>query len=100
MIKKWVELWLTIIGKGDCIFFKEGLIDEYAVKQKQIAANASALLQTGGLFFYITCSVFKNENEDVAKFLEKENGLKLLHMEYLKGYHMQADTLFVAVFQK
>ena len=51
-----------------------------------------------GLFFYITCSVFKTENEDVATALIQKFHLQLLQMEYLKGYEMQADTMFVAVF--
>ena len=81
-------------------FFKAGSIDEYASKQAKIAGNATSLLKKEGLFFYITCSVFKKENEDVVSLLQKNNGLNLLHMEYLKGYQMQADTLFVAVLKK
>jgi 16S rRNA (cytosine967-C5)-methyltransferase len=81
-------------------FFKAGSIDEFSSKQKKIAGNASALLKKEGLFYYITCSVFKKENEDIVGFLQKEKGLTLLHQEYLEGYQMQADTLFVAVFKK
>ena len=55
--------------------------------------------KNGGLFFYITCSVFKTENEDVATALIQKFHLQLLQMEYLKGYEMNADTMFVAVFK-
>ena len=55
--------------------------------------------KNGGLFFYITCSVFKTENEDVATALIQKFHLQLLQMEYLKGYERQADTMFVAVFK-
>jgi 16S rRNA (cytosine967-C5)-methyltransferase len=81
-------------------FFKESSIGEYASKQIKIAGNATSLLVKDGLFFYITCSVFKKENEDVVAVLQTQKGLTLLHMEYLKGYHMQADTLFVAILKK
>ncbi|MEJ7611762.1 MAG: Fmu (Sun) domain-containing protein [Ferruginibacter sp.] len=40
------------------IFFDEKAIDEYAEKQKKIAATAARALKPGGLFFYITCSGF------------------------------------------
>lgn len=81
-------------------FFKTGSINEYATRQKKIAGNATILLKKGGLFFYITCSVFKKENEAIVEILQKEFELNLLQQEYLKGYTMQADSLFVAVLQK
>ena len=52
------------------------------------------------MFFYITCSVFKQENEDVVASLQKETGMQLLHNEYLPGYLEKADSMFVAVFKK
>jgi 16S rRNA (cytosine967-C5)-methyltransferase len=81
-------------------FFEKKKIQEYAARQIKIAGNATALLKKGGLFFYITCSVFKKENEDVVELLQKNHAFNLLHMEYLTGYQMQADTLFVAVLKK
>ena len=72
-------------------------IDEYAAMQKTIASTAVAHLKKDGLFFYITCSVFKKENEEVVVYLQKKFHLQVLQMEYLKGYELQADTMFVAV---
>ena len=37
------------------------------------------------------------ENESVVEFLMQKFELKILHMEYIVGYEMQADTMFVAV---
>ena len=79
-------------------FFDTAKIDEYAATQLKIASNAINYLQSGGLFFYITCSVFKKENEDVVAALKQKFHLQVLQMEYLKGYEVQADTMFVAVF--
>ena len=66
--------------------------------QQQIVSNVIPHLQTGGLFIYITCSVFKNENEDMVSFITKKFHLQLLQMELLKGYDKKADSMFVAVF--
>ncbi len=81
-------------------FFKKNRITYYAEKQKLIAQNALQFLKKDGLFFYITCSVFKKENEEVAKYLKETFHLKLLQMKYIEGYRMKADTMFVAVFTK
>ena len=81
-------------------FFKPAMIDEYAEKQKNIVSNAIRHLQKSGLFFYITCSVFKKENEAVVDFIKEKLNLQLLQMESIKGYEMKADSMFVAVFRK
>ena len=81
-------------------YFKESTIGDYVYKQKKIAANAIKYLQKDGLFFYITCSVFKKENEEVAAFLAEESKATVLHQQYYKGYESHADTLFVAVLTK
>lgn len=81
-------------------YFKPEIIDDYSSRQKQIVANAIPFLQQGGLLVYITCSVFKKENEDVAQYIKETFQLQLLHMELLKGYDKKADSMFVAVFSK
>jgi 16S rRNA (cytosine967-C5)-methyltransferase len=53
-------------------------------------------LKPGKPLIYITCSVFKAENEDAVDFIVKELGLKLESMQVLKGYERRADTMFVA----
>lgn len=80
--------------------FKTSVIDDFAERQKKIVANVIPYLQKDGLFFYITCSVFKKENEEVAAFIQEEFKLQLLHMELFKGYDKKADSMFVAVFKK
>jgi 16S rRNA (cytosine967-C5)-methyltransferase len=75
-------------------------IDKYAALQKKIIANALPHLKTGGHLLYITCSVFKKENEVNVAFIQENLQMDLLKMEYLKGHEIQADTLFVALFKK
>jgi len=81
-------------------YFKPEIIDAFVLRQKQIVSNIIPYLQQDGLLFYITCSVFKKENEDMATFIKEKFQLQLLHMELLKGYDKKADSMFVAVFKK
>ena len=46
---------------------------------------------------YITCSVFKKENEAMVDEIREKFNLQLLEMEMLKGYDKKADTLFAAL---
>lgn len=80
-------------------FFKTENLLAYTTRQKLIATHAAAYLKKEGLFFYITCSVFKQENEGVVAHILKETSLCLLQSQYIKGYEEQADSLFVAVFK-
>jgi 16S rRNA (cytosine967-C5)-methyltransferase len=79
-------------------FFDESKINYYSGLQKRIVSNVVKNLQTGGFLVYITCSVFKNENEKVVEFIQEQLSLQLISMEYLKGYNLKADTLFTALF--
>ena len=79
-------------------FFQERKIREYSALQKRIVSNAISQLQPGGSFVYITCSVFKKENEEVAMYIKEDFHLRLKQMEVLKGYDKKADSMFVAVF--
>jgi len=82
-------------------YFDKNEIDRYASLQKQIVSNTIPYLQPGGYFLYITCSVFKKENEDVVEFIiKKEFGFELIKMEVLRGYDKKADTMFAALFRK
>ena len=78
-------------------YFDPQKIDFYAQLQKRITANVSNYLKPGGLLLYITCSVFKRENEDVVAHLSQK--LNFFKSAYYKGYDKRADTLFAALFQ-
>ncbi len=82
------------------LFFPKNEIEKYALLQKKIIENAITHLKNNGHILYITCSVFKKENEENATFFKEKYHLSLLGSEYLKGYEIQADTLFVALFKK
>lgn len=79
-------------------FFPNEKIDTYADLQKRIALNASKYLQPKGYFLYITCSVFRKENESVVAYLQQHAGLQVLSQQYFTGYEKKGDTLFAALF--
>ena len=79
-------------------FFEETVIDQYASLQKKIVSNAMPALAPGGYFLYLTCSVFKKENEAIVEFIKEEFHLTLVKMELLNGYDKKADTMFAALF--
>ncbi|MEO5891051.1 MAG: Fmu (Sun) domain-containing protein [Ferruginibacter sp.] len=81
-------------------FFNPAAINEYCLLQKKIITSVLPHLQKGGLFIYITCSIFKNENERMAEFAVENFNCELLEMKLLKGYDKKADNMFVAVFRK
>ena len=81
-------------------YFKSATISAFSEQQKKIVAGAIPHLQKGGLFFYITCSVFKKENEAIAEYIKEKFQLQLVQLELIKGYDKKADSMFVAVFLK
>ncbi len=81
-------------------FFDAKHIDDYALLQQKIVSNAIRSLDHEGFFLYITCSVFKKENESIVEFIQQECQLELIKMELIKGYHKKADTMFAALFRK
>lgn len=78
-------------------YFNQKQIQKYSNLQKQIIENAMPCLKQGGYFLYVTCSVFKKENEDVAGFIKDNFKMDIVKMEILKGYEMWADTMFAAL---
>ena len=81
-------------------FFNKDLIGDYSNRQKKIVANVLPQLKSGGYLLYITCSVFKKENEEIVQLMQENYGLVLQRMEILKGYDVKADTMFVALLKK
>ena len=81
-------------------FLKRKTIDVYVNMQQQIVSNVIPHLQKDGIFIYITCSVFKKENEEMVDYIKQKFHLQFLQMELLKGYDKKADSMFVAVLVK
>jgi 16S rRNA (cytosine967-C5)-methyltransferase len=80
-------------------YFHNDEIWRYSGVQKQIVSNVIRFIKPGGYLLYVTCSVFKKENEDVIDFIQKDFQCKLIKVELLKGYDKKADTMFAALFR-
>ena len=78
-------------------FFRKEKINWYSDLQKKILDQLLPRLKTGGRLLYITCSVFRQENEEIADYIIGR-GLTLNNRELFKGYDKKADTLFAASF--
>lgn len=63
----------------------ESCISELAATQRQILENAAKYLKVGGAMVYSTCTLFKEENENVVQdFLEKNVDFVLEHVSGLE----------------
>ena len=66
-------------------------LHELNIKQSEILQNYSATVKVGGRLVYATCSILKDENENIVnKFLSENNNFKLIDAaEILKRYNLQ-----------
>jgi len=78
-------------------FFDKNETVSNVEKQYKIALNAAPFLKPDGKLIYITCSVYKQENEENVLRIAKATNLAVKEMKYFKGYTHNADTMFGAV---
>ena len=52
-------------------------IEYYASLQKSIVSNVAKAVKKGGYLLYITCSVYKKENEEVVEFIKQITSFEL-----------------------
>ncbi|HRO43080.1 MAG TPA: RsmB/NOP family class I SAM-dependent RNA methyltransferase [Flavipsychrobacter sp.] len=81
-------------------FFEGKFIASFSLLQKEIATNALQYLKKGGRLIYITCSIFRQENEEVVNDLLENNPIQLEEMKIINGTENKADSMFVAVLRK
>lgn len=75
-------------------FFKPEEIGKYQQLQQKIAHNVVPFLKKGGALIYITCSVFKQENEEVVSYIERISDLRRQAGGVIPGYDQGADTMY------
>jgi 16S rRNA (cytosine967-C5)-methyltransferase len=80
-------------------YFGTNKIEEYASKQEKITSAVIPFIKPGGYLLYITCSVFKKENEDRVNDILARNQFQLIEMQVIKGYDKKADSMFAALLQ-
>jgi 16S rRNA (cytosine967-C5)-methyltransferase len=80
-------------------YFREEQIEVFQALQQKIISNILPSVKAGGYLLFITCSVFKKENEANTVFIQEKSSLQLLTQGVIKGYTNKADTMFAALFQ-
>ena len=81
-------------------YFSQEEVLTYPEKQFTIAANSLPYLKDNGYLIYITCSVFRAENEAVVERLQTEMNLSVVHQELILNVEWFADSLFIALLKK
>jgi len=82
-------------------FFHPRRIAHYSGLQQKITARVLPFLGNSGSLVYITCSVFKRENEEIAAFMAQQlHHSSPADMSSIRGYDMRADSMFAARFKK
>ncbi len=94
------------------------LIDKCAALQKEIVANAVKAIRPGGYLIYSTCTFNRQENEEVAQFINSVLGLQPVDMDFpeewgiprgidtdlpvyrFMPHRTEGEGLFLAVFRK
>jgi len=84
--------WLT--------HFDSKHIDKFKQMQREIVSAVVNFLPDNKPFVYITCSVFKEENEGNTAWMSENLPLKLQTQCYIEGSTKGADTMFVARFTR
>ncbi len=80
-------------------FFKKEEISKFQDLQKRIANNVIPFVKPGGVLIYITCSVFRKENEEVADYISSNSHLVQEEGGVIPGYGNGADTMYAVRFR-
>lgn len=78
-------------------YFKTERIEEFSALQKNIVATISKAVKPGGYLLYITCSVFREENEAIIEWLTTRSNLTIKKMGVINGLSDRSDTMFAAL---
>lgn len=81
-------------------FTNPTMLQSFHQKQVGIAVNAAQSLKTGGIMYYITCSIFAIENEEAVKAIIDKTGMTLKEQHVLRAPELGSDALYTAILEK
>ncbi len=76
--------------------FEPSAIEKFASLQRQLMTTLSKKIRRPITIYYITCSVFRAENEEIMEFCESELNYKCLESSLISGVGHGADSMFIA----
>ena len=78
--------------------FNSESIDHYVRLQQKIMDLLCQHIEPNKLLLYITCSVFRKENEEMVSYVLNKGKLKLITQQHCFGENSGGDHLFAALF--
>lgn len=81
-------------------YFSTDALAHFTSLQRSILKKAIPKLLSGGKLVYLTCSVYRDENEEQVEWIIQTYGLRLREMRYFQYSDVGGDTLFGASFVK
>jgi len=82
------------------IHFDYEKLNEWTNRQKAIFEGVNKYLKTGGTLYYVTCSVFEAENDQIVEFILQNSEFSETNRIYFNGLAHQSDSMFFAEFIK
>jgi 16S rRNA (cytosine967-C5)-methyltransferase len=77
------------------LYFDPKVISDYQQRQLAILENVFPYLKPGKPLIYITCSVFRAENEEVIKRFTGNHSVSIEEQKYIEGYRQSAENMFL-----
>ena len=81
-------------------FFTKQKSTHYSSLQQQVGQNAIRNCKPGGREYYITCSLFHNENVQVVKSLIENESISLHEQHLVDASMYGGDYMFIAILEK
>jgi 16S rRNA (cytosine967-C5)-methyltransferase len=81
-------------------FFTEDKITRYSRIQESILNRLNNFVMQNGYIFYMTCSVFYQENEVNSKSFAEKNKYHIVFESYFGGFENDADFIYGCLMQK
>lgn len=81
-------------------FFSEEKLKDFNQRQRAILTQVVNSVAVNGYLLYITCSVFRSENEEMVSWLQQAFPFRVIESKLWEGYQHRADTLYAALLQK
>ena len=82
------------------VYFDRHKIEDYKILQESILSNLLEAVKPGGGLLYITCSVFRQENEEVVSSVIPAQKFEPVRQGVIAGYERRSDTMFASLWRR